>query len=55
MLLYYEPKVCSTNVAINFGYSKLMDKNKEELLEPIPLLKTLYAHKVQNLNCMMQR
>lgn len=51
MLLYYEPKVCSTNVAINFGYSKFTDKNKEELLEPIPLLKILYEHNVQNFNC----
>lgn len=41
MLLYYEPKVCSTNVAIDFGYSKLMDKNKEELVPTIPLLKNL--------------
>ena len=28
-------------VAINFGYSKLMDKNKEELVPTIPLLKNL--------------
>ena len=35
MLLYYEPKVCSTNVAINFSYSKYKSGFSTDFVSPL--------------------